>query len=97
MAKVYINLPVSDLTRATTFYEALGFTRYLEYSNDDASGMVWDEHFMIMLLTHSFAKSFLPIGRTIADSHKTCEVLNAIQFDSREEVDAFFDKAISAG
>ncbi len=97
MAKVYINLPVSDLARSTLFYEVLWFSRYLEFSNDDASAMIWDEHFMIMLITHSFAMNYLPVGRTIADSQKTCEVLNAIEFDSREDVDVFFDKAISAG
>jgi uncharacterized protein len=97
MAKVYINLPVTDLVRSTAFYEALGFTKYLEFSSDDASGMIWDENFMIMLLTYSFAKGYLPAGKTIADSRKTCEVLNAIQFDSRAEVDTFFEKAIAAG
>jgi uncharacterized protein len=50
-----------------------------------------------MLLTHQFTKSFLPASRDIADSHKTCEVLNALAFDSREAVDTFFDKAIAAG
>jgi predicted lactoylglutathione lyase len=33
----------------------------------------------------------------IADSHKTCEVLNAIQFDTKEDVDAFYEKVIAAG
>jgi uncharacterized protein len=96
MAKVYINLPVTDLARSTAFYEALGFTKYVEFSSDDASGMIWDENFMIMLITHSFTTSFLPAGKTIADSKKTCEVLNAIEFDSRAEVDTFFEKAIAA-
>lgn len=97
MAKIYINLPVTDLAKATAFYEALGFSKYLKFSSAEASGMIWDENFMIMLLTHDFAKNFLPAGKTIADSHQTCEVLNALQFDSREEVDIFFEKAIMAG
>jgi predicted lactoylglutathione lyase len=50
-----------------------------------------------MLLTHEFYKKFLPIGKIIADTYQTSAVLNALQFDSKEAVDAFFDKAIAAG
>jgi uncharacterized protein len=58
--------------------------------------MIFDEHFSIMLLTHDFTKNYLPAGKLIADSHKTCEVLNAIQLDTKEEVDQLFNKAIAA-
>ncbi len=96
MARLYINLPVSDLPRATAFYEALGFTQNLEFSNEDASGMVWDDSLSVMLLTHWFCANFLG-SKKISDAHTTTEVLNALEFDSRAEVDAFFDKAIAAG
>lgn len=95
MSSLYINLPVSDLLKATAFYEALGFTKNEQFSNTDASGMVYDDNLSVMLLTHTFAKNFLPQGKSIADSHQTCEVLNALQFDSKEQVDTFFDKAIA--
>ncbi len=97
MSSIYINLPVQDLSKATVFYEAIWFKKNAEFSNNDASGMVYDENLNVMLLTQSFTKSFLPADRTIADSHKTCEVLNALQFESRDAVDEFFAKAISAG
>lgn len=96
MSSLYINLSVSDLPKATAFYEALGFTKNEQFSNTDASSMVYDDNLTVMLLTHSFMKNFLPKEKTIADSHQTCEVLNAVQFDSKEQVDAFFDKAIAA-
>ena len=96
MAKVYINLPVTDLPKATAFYEAIGFTKNPEFSNDDASGMVWDESLHVMLLTHGFCTNFLH-GKSISDAHVTTEVLNALEFESRETVDDFFDKAIQAG
>jgi uncharacterized protein len=50
-----------------------------------------------MLLTHEFYTKFLPTGKVIADTHQTSAVLNALQFDTKEAVDAFFDKAIAAG
>jgi predicted lactoylglutathione lyase len=97
MAKLYINLPVENLQKATAFYEAVGFTKNTDFSNEDASAMIWDETLSVMLLSHGFYAGFLPKGRKIAENHQTCEVLNALQFDSRETVDVFFNKAISAG
>ena len=96
MSKLYINLPVTDLPTATAFYEALGFTKNSEFSNEDASAMLWDENLSVMLLTHGFCANFLG-SKTISDAHTTTEVLNALQFDSRAEVDTFFEKAIVAG
>ena len=96
MAQLYINLPVSNLPKATAFYEALGFTKNTDFSNDDASAMVWDDTLSVMLLTHAFCANFLG-KKTISDAKTTTEVLNALQFDSRAAVDAFFDKAIAAG
>ncbi len=96
MAKLYINLPVGDLPKATAFYEALGFTLNPQFSSEDASGMVWDDSLSVMLLTSGFCTNFLG-KKTIADAHATTEVLNALQFDSKAEVDAFFEKAIQAG
>lgn len=97
MARVYINLPVADLVKATTFYEAIGFTKNEQFSDAHASGMVYDETLSVMLLTHEFTKSFLPPQKTISDSHSTCEVLNALQLDSKEAVDTFAQKALDAG
>lgn len=96
MAKLYINLPVIDLPRATAFYEAIGFTKNSDFSNEDASAMVWDDTLSVMLLTPGFCTNFLG-KKTISDAHATTEVLNALQFDSHEEVDNFFNKAIAAG
>lgn len=96
MAQLYINLPVTHLARATAFYEALGFTRNVQFSNDDASAMIYDNTLSVMLLTPAFCANFLG-DKNISDAHTTTEVLNALQFNSREEVDAFFDKAITAG
>ncbi len=96
MAQLYINLPVADLPKATAFYEALGFTKNTDFSNEDASAMVYDETLSVMLLTHGFFQGFLGT-KTISHSLISTEVLNALQLDSRDAVDAFFDKAISAG
>ena len=96
MAKLYINLPVTDLARATAFYEAIGFTKNNDFSNNDASAMIYDDTLSVMLLTPGFCSNFLG-NKTISDAHNTTEVLNALELDSREAVDIFFEKAITAG
>lgn len=96
MAKLYINLPVSDLPKATAFYETLGFTLNAAFSNENASAMVYDDTLSVMLLTPGFCANFLG-SKTISDAHTTTEVLNALQFESRGLVDAFFRTAIAAG
>lgn len=58
--------------------------------------MIWDDTLSVMLLTHGFYKNFLG-SKSISDAHTTTEVLNALQLDSREAVNVFFDKAIWAG
>lgn len=96
VAKIFINLPVANLQEATAFYEAIGFVKNPQFSDERASGLAYDETIHVMLLTHGFIKTFIP-HKDIADSHKTCEVLNALQLESREAVDAFVKKAVEAG
>lgn len=97
MSKIFINLPVKDLTASTVFYQALGFIKNDNFSDTHASCMIRDDNIYVMLLTHEFTKKFLPEGKTIADSHKTCAVLNALSMNDKSDVDVMFDKAISAG
>ena len=49
-----------------------------------------------MLLSEDFFRTFLPQRKVISDSRTTTEVLNALSLDSREAVDAFYEKAIIA-
>lgn len=49
---VFVNFPVKDLTVSTAFYEALGFKKNPMFSDKAASCMAWDDHFIVMLLSH---------------------------------------------
>jgi predicted lactoylglutathione lyase len=92
---IFVNLPVTDLKRATAFYEAIGATKNPQFSDDTASCMVFSETIHAMLLTHDKFRQFTP--KTIADARKVSEVLIAISADSRNGVDALVDKANQAG
>lgn len=92
---IFVNLPVSDLPRATAFYEAVGAARNPQFSDDTASCMVFSETIHAMLLTHDKFRQFTP--KAIADARTSSEVLICLSADSREAVDAMVDKAWTAG
>lgn len=94
--QIYVNLPVTDLAKATAFYEALGFKKNPAFSDEKGSGMIWSENIYVMLLTHDFYKTFLK-DKEIADTQKTNGALLAISFDSKEEVQKFADTAKANG
>ncbi|MGK2286308.1 VOC family protein [Pedomonas sp. V897] len=92
---IFVNLPVRDLARSTAFYEALGFAKNPQFSNDDASCMMWSEVIVVMLHTHEHFLRFSP--RPVSDATKACEVLLCLSAETREAVDALVQKAGTAG
>lgn len=92
---IFVNLPVSDLGRATAFYEAIGATRNPQFSNDVASCMVFSDTIHVMLLTHDFFRTFT--AKPIADAHASTEVLVCLSADSRAGVDAMAEQAAKHG
>lgn len=92
---IFVNLPVTDVARATAFYEAIGFTKNEAFSNEQASGMVWSDAIHVMLLDHAFYATFT--DKRIIDARTQSGVLLCLTFDSRAAVDAFHDSARRAG
>lgn len=96
MAKlIFVNLPVSDLARATAFYQAVGAEKNAQFSDGTASCMVVSETIHVMLLTHDKFRQFTP--KKIADAKTSSEVLICISADSREAVDELVGKVRAAG
>jgi hypothetical protein len=93
--KIFINLPVTDLTRSAAFYEALGFKTDPRFSDETAAAVAISETINVMLLTHAKFAEFAPAPA--ADAQKVCAVLNCLSCVSREEVDALTDRAAAAG
>lgn len=92
---IFVNLPVTDLPRATSFYEAIGGTKNPQFSDDTASCIVISDAIFVMLLTHEKYSQFT--SRPIADAHKTSQVLLTLSQDSREAVDDSVSRAKQAG
>ncbi len=92
---IYINLPVKNLSQSTDFYTALGFTLNPQFSNQNASAMIFNDNLTFMLLTHEFYSKFTT--KHIADTHHTSAVLISLSMDSKDEVQKFANTAKSHG
>ena len=92
---IFVNLPVSDLARATAFYEAIGAKKNDQFSDHTASCMVFSETIHAMLLTHDKYRQFTP--KKIVDAKDSSEVLICISADDRQSVDDIVEKAAPAG
>ena len=92
---IFVNLPVKDVAASTAFYAALGFTKNEMFSNERASAMNWSDAIHVMLLDHGFYATFTP--KQIIDAKTMSGALLALNFDSREDVDAITQAALAAG
>ncbi len=92
---LFVNLPVTDLPRSQSFYEAVGFTNNPQFSDETASGMVLSDAIHVMLLTHDKWRQFT--DRTIPNAHESAQVMLCLSRDSREAVDAIVADAKAAG
>jgi len=96
MSQMFVNLPVTDLERAKTFYTALGFSINPKFTDHNAACVVVDEgHNYFMILVRDFFQTFttLPIG----DPSVSPSVATAIFLDSRDEVDIAIANGVGAG
>ena len=92
---IFVNLPITQLARSVAFYEALGATKNPKFSDETGACMVLSESIHVMVLMHEKYRNFT--ARPIADARSTSSALIALSFDSRDEVNAIIDLAVSAG
>ena len=93
--KLFVNIPVSDLQRAITFFEALGVSFNPHVTDATAAAMLVGEDAYIMLLTRERFAGFCK--RPQGDPRAETNALFALSVNSREEVDAMVRKAVAAG
>lgn len=91
---IFVNMPVRDLAKSMTFYEAIGFMNEPRFTDESAAAMQWSDTIVVMILTHDKWRTFT--DRPIPDSGSS-EVMLCLNFDSREDVDAITEKAGAAG
>ena len=96
MTAMFVNLPVTDLERAKTFYTALGFSINPEFTDHNAACVVVEEdHSYFMILVRDYFQTFS--DRPIGDPAKAVSASTAIFVESREAVDVAVADGIAAG
>ena len=92
---IFVSLPVTDLARATAFYEAVGAVKNPQFCDDTASCMAFSETIFVMLTTHEKFRQFTL--KPIADARTSNQVLLCLSADSRSDVDEIVGRAEAAG
>ena len=87
---IFISLPVTNLSAAVTFYNAIGFVNNPQFTDDTAACMEWSETIKVMLITHEKWRTFTT--RPIPPSSSSEVALN-VSLDSRDAVDAVVEAA----
>ncbi|MEI9810906.1 MAG: VOC family protein [Bacteroidota bacterium] len=94
--KIFVNLPVKDLSKSMDFFKQLGYSFNPQFTDEKAACMVIaDGSIYAMLITEPYFKTFTK--KEIADAKKTTEVLIALDAESKEEVETLVNKAVAAG
>jgi predicted lactoylglutathione lyase len=91
--KLFVNLPVKDLTRSEAFFTGLGF-QFFGMTKDMASVII-SEHTQVMLLVEPTFASYT--ASRVADATASTEVILVLGFERRDQVDDLVDQALAAG
>ena len=93
--KLFVNLPVRDLSRSMAFFAKLGFSFNPQFTDDRAACMIISDEAYVMLLAESFFRTFTK--RELCDGTRQTEGLFALSCGSRAEVDELVRTAVGAG
>jgi predicted lactoylglutathione lyase len=109
---LFLNIPVSNLQAAITFYTSLGFVQNKTFSDENTVmvSIPIDLHLdspdlkaahtsplKVILLSHRFYKGFLPADREMVHLTKVSQALLYISIATKEKLDNFVEKAGNLG
>ena len=94
-SKIFVNLPVKNLTKSIEFFTKLGFSFNQQFTDETATCMIVTDDIFVMLLTQEKFKTFTP--NEICDAKKYTEVLVCLSLEGRAKVDEMVRKAVAAG
>jgi predicted lactoylglutathione lyase len=94
-SKIFVNLPVKNLSKSVEFFTKLGYKFNQQFTDETATCMIVTDDIFVMLLTEEKFKTFTP--KEICDARKSTEVLVCLSLESRPQVDEMVRKAVAAG
>jgi predicted lactoylglutathione lyase len=93
----FANIPVADLDRSRAFFTALGWATDERFGDVNAACFVLDDGVHLMLTTRDFFAGLGDGSKQVGDPAATTLVAFAFDFPSRDDVDAFIERARGAG
>jgi predicted lactoylglutathione lyase len=93
--KIFVNLPVKDLSKSVDFFTQLGFAFDPNFTDESATCMIISDEAFAMLLVEDRFKDFT--NKDICDATTHTEAILALSADSRQQVDDLVNKALAAG
>ena len=93
--KIFVNLPVKDLSRSVEFFTKLGYGFDEQFTDETATCMIVSDDIFVMLLTEEKFQTFTP--KKICDAGKFTEVLVCLSLESRANVEEMVAKAAAGG
>ena len=88
---IFVNLPVSNVQRSSSFFSALGYTINPQFSDDSTACVVFSDTIYAMLLAEARFKDFTP--KVVADARTATEAIICLGAASRADVDRIADAA----
>ena len=92
---IFINLPVKDVNKSTTFFRELGFEFNPQFSDETSSCMIVSDYIFVMIMIEERFKEFTK--KEIPDTTTSSEVIICISAVSRQQVDELVNKALASG
>lgn len=93
--QLFINLPVASLERSVEFFKGLSFEFNQQFTDETAACMIINADTYAMLIAKDRFSDFTP--KIICNARERCEAIVAFSAESREDVDALFERAVSLG
>jgi len=93
--KIFINLPVKDLSKSISFFTNLGFNFNPQFSDEKGTCMVISDNIFVMLLTENYFQTFTK--KPVSDAKSMTEVLITLDSNSKEELKQLVEKAVALG
>ncbi len=93
MKNTYINLPIRNVAETDLFFAALGMEKNIKFSSPDTTNAKINDNTFLMLLEDKRFASFVDGNPELINNNLTI----ALEFDTKDEIDNLFEKAVSIG
>lgn len=93
MKNTYFNLPIRNVADTDKFFSSLGMKKNEQFIGPGGTNVIINDNTFVMLLEDNRFAGFIDATPQVINNNQ----ILCLQFDTKAEVDSFFNKAIAAG